>query len=99
LGIGIFEGQVQRRGVHVNTPKIGSRVGELCLEEFYWFYAVLRRESIWGNFNLVNLGFLSGGLTWACEEGGPFSVFIACLGEFIGPIELVWGIWVRNLLE
>jgi hypothetical protein len=27
LGIGIFGGQVQRRGTHVNIPKIGSRDG------------------------------------------------------------------------
>jgi hypothetical protein len=28
--IGIFGEGVQRRGVHVNTPEIGSRVGEIC---------------------------------------------------------------------
>jgi hypothetical protein len=34
-------GQVQRRGAHVNTPKIGSRGAEKCLEEISGFYADL----------------------------------------------------------
>jgi hypothetical protein len=29
--IGIFGGVVQRRGVHVNTPDLGSRVGVFCI--------------------------------------------------------------------
>jgi hypothetical protein len=29
LGVGIFGGQVQRRGTHVKTPEKGSRDGEL----------------------------------------------------------------------
>jgi hypothetical protein len=32
---------VQRRGVHVNTPKIGSRDGELCIGGILDFYADL----------------------------------------------------------
>jgi hypothetical protein len=34
-------GQVQRRGTHVNTPKIGSRGAVFCLEEISGFYADL----------------------------------------------------------
>jgi hypothetical protein len=49
FGIGIFWGQVQRRGTHVNTPKIGSRDGEKCFGGIQRFYAELRREFIWGN--------------------------------------------------
>jgi hypothetical protein len=37
----IFGGQVQRRGTHVNTPKIGSRVGVFCFGGIYRFYAEL----------------------------------------------------------
>jgi hypothetical protein len=29
-GLDFWRGQVQRRGTHVNTPKIGSRDGQLC---------------------------------------------------------------------
>jgi hypothetical protein len=50
LGVGFFEEEVQRRGVHVNPPKIGSRAGELCFGGILRFYADLRRECIWGNF-------------------------------------------------
>jgi hypothetical protein len=39
-----FGGRVQRRGVHVNTPKKGSRDGEICFGGILVFHAVLRRE-------------------------------------------------------
>jgi hypothetical protein len=42
-------GEVQRRGADVNTPKIGSRVGEFCFGGILGIHAVLRRELIWGN--------------------------------------------------
>jgi hypothetical protein len=42
-------GEVQRRGVRVNTPEKGSRGAVFCLEEILGFYAVLRRELVWGN--------------------------------------------------
>jgi hypothetical protein len=44
---------VQRRGVDVNTPKIGSRDGEKCSGGIWGFYAELRRESFGGNLNLA----------------------------------------------
>jgi hypothetical protein len=36
-----FWNVVQRRGVHVNIPEIGSRVGGICFGGILWFYAVL----------------------------------------------------------
>jgi hypothetical protein len=53
LGIGIFWGNFWRRGTDVSTLKIGSRGEEKCLGEFWGVYAVLRRESIWGNLDLT----------------------------------------------
>jgi hypothetical protein len=40
----VFWGNGRRRGVHVNVPEIGSRVGYLCFWGNLGFYAVLRRE-------------------------------------------------------
>jgi hypothetical protein len=42
---------IQRRGVHVSPPKIGSRVGDLCFGGIYGFCAELRREFKGGNLN------------------------------------------------
>jgi hypothetical protein len=56
-----FWGAVQRRGTHVNTPKIGSRVGEFCFGEIWGFYAELRRELFRRNFKLDFFWFLSVG--------------------------------------
>jgi hypothetical protein len=44
LGIEFLEGVVQRRGVHVNIPEIGSRVGVFMFGGIYEIHAVLRRE-------------------------------------------------------
>jgi hypothetical protein len=66
----VFWGKIQRRGVDVNVPKIGSRVGGLCFGGILGIYAELRREFGWGNLDLVNLGFLSSGLTWGWRRGG-----------------------------
>jgi hypothetical protein len=51
IGIWVFGflEEFQRRGVHVNIPKRGSRVGVLCFGGIWVFHAVLRREFIWGN--------------------------------------------------
>jgi hypothetical protein len=49
LGIEFLEGVVQRRGVHVNIPERGSRVGVFMFGGIYEIYAVLRREIFWGN--------------------------------------------------
>jgi hypothetical protein len=61
--------KLQRRGTHVNVPEIGSRGEEKCFGGISGIYAVLRREFGWGNLDLVNLGFLSGGLTWGWRRG------------------------------
>jgi hypothetical protein len=71
-----------RRGVHVNTPKIGSRGEEKCLGEFWGVYAVLRREFNWGNFNL---DFFESFLVCPrrdTEEGGHLVLLQVFLGEF-----------------
>jgi hypothetical protein len=75
LGFGFFEGQVQRRGVHVNTPKIGSRVGGNCFGGILGFYAVLRRESFRGNLNWGFFGGLVVGPRGFIEEGDHCCAF------------------------
>jgi hypothetical protein len=75
LGVGLFEGQIQRRGTHVSTPEIGSRVGELCFGGISGIYADLRRELFWGEFEIGVFGVLLGVPTWGCEEGGHYCVF------------------------
>jgi hypothetical protein len=73
--VGIFWGVVQRRGGRVKTPEIGSRDGVLCFGGIMGFYAELRREFKWGNFDL---GFFEG-LTVVprdgIEEGGRLLCF------------------------
>jgi hypothetical protein len=49
LGIEFFWGKIQRRGTHVNPPKIGSRGDVNCFGGILGIYAVLRRELEWGN--------------------------------------------------
>jgi hypothetical protein len=71
----IFGRRVQRRGVHVNTLKIGSRVGELCFGGIYRFYAELRRETFGGNFKLDFFLVLLVGPREPTEEGGHLCVF------------------------
>jgi hypothetical protein len=78
-----FWNGVQRRGVRVSPPEIGSRDGECCFGGIYWFYAVLRRESEWGNWDLGFFGVLGGDPRGACEEGGPFMWQFVYLGEFL----------------
>jgi hypothetical protein len=67
--LGFFEAG-QRRGAHVNVPKIGSRDGHLCFGGIQRFYAELRREIKRGNFNLVFFGVLVGSPRVSIEEGG-----------------------------
>jgi hypothetical protein len=69
FGVGVFGGLVQRRGVDVNVPEIGSRGGIYCFGGIWGFYAVLRREFFGGNLKLVILEFLGGGLTWVGRRG------------------------------
>jgi hypothetical protein len=52
LEFGIFGIRIQRRGVHVSIPKIGSRAGLYCFGGIWGPHADLRREFEWGNFNL-----------------------------------------------
>jgi hypothetical protein len=84
-----FSKAVQRRGVHVNTPKNGSRVGEFCFGGILGFYAELRREIIWGKLNSLFFGVLFEVPRRAIEEGGPMCAFggIYCvpIGE-MGPL-------------
>jgi hypothetical protein len=65
----IFERPVQRRGAHVNTPKIGSRDGEFCLGGILGICADLRREINWRNLDLGFLKVLVGGPRGTGEEG------------------------------
>jgi hypothetical protein len=70
-----FGGEVQRRGVHVNTPKIGSRVGQMCFGGILEIHAVLRRDLFWGNLFWGFLGVLLGVPRSATEEGGHLVCF------------------------
>jgi hypothetical protein len=49
LRVLVFGVELQRRGAHVNAPKIGSRGELFCLGEFWDLYADLRRKFKWGN--------------------------------------------------
>jgi hypothetical protein len=73
---------IQRRGVHVSTPKIGSRDGELCFGGIYEFCAELRREFKGGEFKLVIFGVVLVGPREPEEEGGHLCYSFGCLGEF-----------------
>jgi hypothetical protein len=75
-------GKVRTRGTHVNVPKIGSRVGVLCFGGILGICAELRRELVWGNFNLDFFGVLVGVPRGVIEEGGHCVTFL-CVGEFI----------------
>jgi hypothetical protein len=46
-----FLGELQRRGVRVKLPEIGSRDGVFCFGGISGIYAELRREYCWGNLN------------------------------------------------
>jgi hypothetical protein len=70
FGDWFFWGAGQRRGTHVSTPKIGSRVGVYCFGGILWFYADLRRELIWRNLNLMFFEVLTGVPREGTEEGG-----------------------------
>jgi hypothetical protein len=84
-----FWRKFQRRGVHVNTPKKGSRGDAFCLGGIIGFYAELRREFGWRNLNwcffeVVGVSPRRGG-----EEGDLFVCFLVRLGEFLCRIGLV----------
>jgi hypothetical protein len=74
-------GRVQRRGTHVNTPKIGSRVGVYCFGGILRIYAVLRRDLNWRNLILVFFGVLVGSPRKATEEGGTM---VCIWGNLLG---------------
>jgi hypothetical protein len=92
-----FSRSVQRRGTHVNTPKIGSRDGELDFWGNLRIYAVLRRELFGGNLDLDFLGVLLVGPREAGEEGGRLLCFwgnFRCLigvGRNFGEGAPLWG--------
>jgi hypothetical protein len=83
---------VQRRGAHVNAPKIGSRVGVFCFWGILGVYAVLRREIKWGNLSLVFFGFLGGDPRGVTEEGGPY---VCIWGNFWRYCPLLWMGWPK----
>jgi hypothetical protein len=70
LGVGFFEEEIQRRGVHVSPLEIGSRAGELCFGGILRFYADLRREFVWGNLNSMFFEIMGVSPRGAGEEGG-----------------------------
>jgi hypothetical protein len=76
--------ELQRRGVHVSIPKIGSRGEESCFGGIQRFYAELRREYCWGNLNWSFFLVLPGGPRRDTEEGGPLCVCLVFLGEYGG---------------
>jgi hypothetical protein len=76
-----------RRGTHVNIPKLGSRGEGNCLGEFWWVYAVLRRELCWGNLKLDFFKVLVGVPRGFIEEGGHYVCISVCLREFL----MFWG--------
>jgi hypothetical protein len=78
-----FRNAVQRRGVHVNIPKKGSRVGQKCFGGILRFCAELRRESEWGNLKVGFFGIMGGGPRGGGEEGDHLVCILCTLGEFI----------------
>jgi hypothetical protein len=78
-----FSGSVQRRGVHVNTPKLGSRDGGNCFGGIWGSYADLRRKIFWGNLDLEFFGGLVESPRRCTEEGGTTLCF---LGELFGEL-------------
>jgi hypothetical protein len=100
-GLGIL-GAGQRRGVHVNIPEIGSRVGVFCFGGILGFYAELRRELVWGNLKLgffEVLGVSPRGFTEEggdlCEKWGNFGGFTALWVGFVSSINTLRGdVWL-----
>jgi hypothetical protein len=80
FGVWVFWRNLWRRGVHVNTPKLGSRGEGKCLGEFYGVYADLRREFVWGNFKLEFFGVLLVSPRGTTEEGGHLCVSLHTIG-------------------
>jgi hypothetical protein len=56
----VIWGKVQRRGVDVSPPEIGSRDGVLCIGGISKIYAELRRELGRGNLRWGFFGGLGG---------------------------------------
>jgi hypothetical protein len=73
----IFWGNLSRRGVHVNTPEIGSRGDVLCFWGNIGFYADLRRGLEWA---LLDFGGLLGDPRGGGEEGGHYVSLFVLLG-------------------
>jgi hypothetical protein len=65
-----FLGRVQRRGVHVNTLKIGSRGEENLFGGILDFYADLRRELFRRNLKMVFFEVLFGSPRGLVRRGG-----------------------------
>jgi hypothetical protein len=74
---------VQRRGVRVNTPEIGSRDGEFSFGGILDIYAELRRDLNWRNLKVGFFGVLVEVPRGGWEEGGPTVCTLGNLGELI----------------
>jgi hypothetical protein len=74
LGFGFLKG-VQRRGVHVSPPKIGSRDGQMCFGGILRIHADLRRELDWGNLNWDFFEGLLGDPREGLRRGDQWCVF------------------------
>jgi hypothetical protein len=85
-----FLGVVQRRGADVSVPKIGSRGEVFVFGGIYGFYAVLRRDLIWGNWELGFFWGLGGVPRGSIEEGDQLMFTLCFLGEFWVLIEGWW---------
>jgi hypothetical protein len=87
----VIWGKVQRRGVDVNTPKNGSRVGVLCFGGISEIHAELRREYIWGNSDLLFFEDLGGFPREYIEEGGHYVCTLCVLRESF--MSMGWVLW------
>jgi hypothetical protein len=77
-----FLGVVQRRGADVSVPKIGSRGEVFVFGGIYGFYAVLRRDLIWGNWELGFFWGLGGVPRGSIEVGDHCCVNLCVWGNF-----------------
>jgi hypothetical protein len=79
-----FWGNLSRRGADVSVPKIGSRGAVFVFGGIYGFHADLRRDLIWGNWELGIFGGLGGVPRGCTEEGGPLCVRFVFFGGILG---------------
>jgi hypothetical protein len=66
----VFWRKLSRRGAHVSILKNGSRGDKKCFGGIQRFYADLRREMGWGNWDLLFFEGVGVSSRGAYEEGG-----------------------------